>query len=209
MAVSPSLFSKEYLDVQRSRRKSKDVKAPEGSRHPSTESPGNMRGGPDANIQEQVDKKKENIQGHESIVHGIVDEIISNAIEEAETSEADEMVDILLSLVMENAKEPGGWREASEKTAGEKADAEKKSPIDAKTLSLVKIRIKQFEIAQEKERERIQKIREADEKRHNKAQVDKFINELIGEALEDAKEPGGWLETKEKPQKIIKEKNNP
>ena len=124
-AASPSLFSKEYLDVQRSRRKSKDVKAPEGSRHPSTESPGNMRGGPDANIQEQVDKKKENIQGHESIVHGIVDEIISNAIEEAETSEADEMVDILLSLVMENAKEPGGWREASEKTAGEKADAEK------------------------------------------------------------------------------------
>merc|ERR1711928_104129 len=60
----------------------------------------------------------------------------------------------------------------------------------------------------EKERERIQKIREADEKRQNKAQVDKFINELIGEALEDAKEPGGWLETKEKPQKIIKEKNN-
>ena len=51
-AASPSLFSKEYLDVQRSRRKSKDVKAPEGSRHPSTESPGNMRGGPDANIQE-------------------------------------------------------------------------------------------------------------------------------------------------------------
>merc|ERR1712240_274786 len=37
---------------------------------------------------EQVDKKKENIQDHESIVHGIVDEIISNAIEEAETSEA-------------------------------------------------------------------------------------------------------------------------
>merc|ERR1711873_111678 len=29
---------------------------------------------------EQVDKKKENIQDHESIVHGIVDEIISNAI---------------------------------------------------------------------------------------------------------------------------------
>merc|ERR1712240_471396 len=86
--------------------------------------------------------------------------------------------------------------------------ASTKSPIDAKTLSLVKIRIKQFEDAQEKERERIQKIREADEKRQNKARVDKFINELIGEALEDAKEPGGWFETKEKPQKIIKEKKN-
>merc|ERR1712116_46331 len=74
---------------------------------------------------EEVDKKKENIQDHESIVHGILDEIISNAVEEAETSEADEIVDILLSLVMENAKEPGGWREASEKTAVEKAAAEK------------------------------------------------------------------------------------
>ena len=74
---------------------------------------------------EQVDKNKENIQDQESIVHGILDEIISNAVEEAETSEADEIVDILLSLVMENAKEPGGWREASEKTAVEKAAAEK------------------------------------------------------------------------------------
>ena len=68
---------------------------------------------------------QENIQDHQSIVHGIVDEIISNAIEEAETSEADEIVDILLSIVMENAEEPGGWREASQKTAVEKAAAEK------------------------------------------------------------------------------------
>ena len=49
---------------------------------------------------------------------------------------------------------------------------------------------------------------EAEEKRQNKAQVDKFINELIGKALEDAKEPGGWFGTKENPQKIIEEKNN-
>merc|ERR1711973_320569 len=47
---------------------------------------------------------------------------------------------------------------------------------------------------------------EAEEKRQNKAQVDKFINELIGKALEDAKEPGGWFGTKENPQKIIEEK---
>ena len=86
--------------------------------------------------------------------------------------------------------------------------ASTKSPIDAKTLSLVKIRIKQFEDAHKKERERIQKIREAEEKRQNKAQVEKFINELIGEALEDAKEPGGWFETKENSKKIIKERNN-
>ena len=65
-AASSSLFSKEYLDVQRSRRKSKDVKAAEGSRHPSTEFTGNMRGGADPNIQELEEQLTIAIQGDDT-----------------------------------------------------------------------------------------------------------------------------------------------
>ena len=88
-AASSSLFSKEYLDVQRRRRnrrnrknrrggrkgikkrkriRSKYVQALEGScsRHPSPESPGNMRGRADPNIQDLEEQLTIAIQGDET-----------------------------------------------------------------------------------------------------------------------------------------------